>query len=624
MPKNLSVRVGEIRPSQLLFTYGIGALVDLPKLSVIVTGLEDWPQDPNYVHPVVEDRLLQAIRYFLPDVQKMYSPPLVPESGLFPDPLDSSYRMGVPVAAFPRWMLCPECRLLAPLSSGLFELKEELFHPDRTVYRHTGCNKAIGRMAPEVVPARFLVACEKGHLDDFPWVDFTHNSAPCSHPVLHMYDVGPTGEARDVQVQCMTCGKKRRMAEAFGKDRREKMPQCRGRRPQLRDFDPEPCEHNMRAVALGASNSWFSVVQTTIAIPVQSGRLPSLVAERWDVLQEVTNAEMLGLLRRIGQLGGELSQFSDGEIWETIETKRRQDSGLEAPPSEQLDLKTPEWEVLTQHDPALNSEDFRLRPVPVPERFRKLIKQVVLVERLREVRAMIGFTRIDSVGELTDPDLGIETDIAPIARRSPTWVPAIEVRGEGIFIEFHQDKLDEWERSEAIKARARDFFDAHKRWRKFRQIEPPEVGFPGMRYVLLHSFSHALMRQLSLECGYSAASISERIYSKVEKDAQPGMAGILIYTSAPDSEGTLGGLVSMGETENLGWHLLQALEAARLCASDPLCAEHPPSQRGQTLHAAACHACLFAPETACERGNKYLDRSALVHTVEIENMAFFE
>jgi hypothetical protein len=102
------------------------------------------------------------------------------------------------------------------------------------------------------------------------------------------------------------------------------------------------------------------------------------------------------------------------------------------------------------------------------------------------------------------------------------------------------------------------------------------------------------------------------------------MAGILIYTSAPDSEGTLGGLVNLGEPENLGIHISQALEHAQLCASDPLCAEHAPSQHGRTIHGAACHACLFAPETSCERGNRYLDRSTLAKTVELEKITFFE
>jgi hypothetical protein len=177
-----------------------------------------------------------------------------------------------------------------------------------------------------------------------------------------------------------------------------------------------------------------------------------------------------------------------------------------------------------------------------------------------------------------------------------------------------------------VKATSREaeFREAHRRWREARSIEPPEAGFPGIRYVVLHTLAHVLMRQLALECGYTSASIRERIYAR-EADLPGGpMAGILLYTAAPDSEGTLGGLVRLGEPRELGRHLDQALEHSRLCASDPLCAEHHPWHEGLSRHGAACHACLFAPETSCERGNSFLDRCVLVPTVNAPCVPFFE
>jgi hypothetical protein len=138
---------------------------------------------------------------------------------------------------------------------------------------------------------------------------------------------------------------------------------------------------------------------------------------------------------------------------------------------------------------------------------------------------------------------------------------------------------------------------------------------------LLHTFSHALIRQLAIECGYTSASITERIYSQSPTDGDP-MAGVLIYTSAPDSEGTLGGLCALGERDKLGRHIRRALDKMSLCASDPLCSEHLVGS-GEKLHGASCHACSFLPETSCERGNKYLDRSAVVSTVERNDLAFF-
>jgi len=127
-----------------------------------------------------------------------------------------------------------------------------------------------------------------------------------------------------------------------------------------------------------------------------------------------------------------------------------------------------------------------------------------------------------------------------------------------------------------------------------------------------------------LDCGYTAASVRERIYSRQPDEANGPMAGILLYTAAPDSEGTLGGLVELGDPLTLGRHLQQALENVRLCASDPLCADHHPDTSGRGIHGACCHACQFSPETSCERGNRYLDRSVLVETFSTSQTRFFE
>jgi hypothetical protein len=613
----MAIRVGEVRPTQLMFTYGVGALIDLPKISVIVTGLEDWPTSPEYARTVNESRLLQAVQFHLNSVEKLLTPPLVPETGAPLDPSDPSIYVGVPAATFPRWMVCPSCRILAPLSSGLFQLDENLYHMDETCYRHTSCNKARN---PEVIPARFLAACEKGHLDDFPWIEFVHRNEPCASPMLRLIEHGPSGEARDLEVRCEQCNSQRRISDAFGIENREKMPDCRGRRPHLRDYESEPCGLKMRTIILGASNTWFPVSLSAIGIPVSADVIFQLIEGNWGVLKNVDSEAIVAFMRSTGQLG-QLSQYADDRIYEAIQQHKR---NLATGTTQQTkpDLKAPEWKVFIEHNPSLNSEEFRLRPVDVPVKYAGLIKQVVLVERLREVTALVGFTRIDAGDELAD-ELDIPTQNAPLSQNPPTWVPASEVRGEGIFIQFDEERIVQWSTRPAVLKARNEFFDAHVRWRKARGIDPPEEGFPAMRYVFLHSFSHALMRQLSLDCGYSAASIRERIYAQPPKDEHEGMAGILIYTSAPDSEGTLGGLVSLGESETLGMHIAQALEAAHLCANDPLCAEHNPGELGHTIHAAACHACLFSPETSCERGNRYLDRATLTTTVEQDDRSFF-
>lgn len=620
MTERNNIKVGELNPSQMLYTYGIGAIVDLPHLSAIVSGLDDWPVGPQYVREIQEERLLFALRAMLGDqVQRLLSLPTVPDEGGRPDPFEKEARIGVPVSTFPQWMVCPSCQILAPTHSELFELKVDFYHPDRTHYEHVNCQRTT---KPTVLPARFLVCCENGHLDDFPWAEYVHHFDPAQydHKSLTLSEFGPSGEARDLYVECNVCGVKRQLAEAFGRENREKMPICKGRRPHLHDYDPDGCDLHVRAILLGASNIWFPSVLNTISIPTTADRLDNLVAENWGELIRVEKVDELAFMEKWGKLNA-FAEFPLTDLWNAI--IKRKSITPTGDSSEQPNLLLPEWNAFTTPGAQIETPDFRLRQVKPPNKYQDVFSQIVLIERLREVRALAGFTRIDSPGEMAETDEEEIKTISPISRRPPKWIPAIEVRGEGIFLQFNEDAILKWLAKVEVKKWEAMFYQAHIEWRKNRMIEKPEANYPGLRYVLIHSFSHALMRQFSMECGYTQASIRERIYSN--NSGQPGvpMAGLLLYTSAPDSEGTLGGLVSLGEPLNLERHIDTALETCGLCASDPTCAEHMPGYGASTVHAAACHSCLFSPETSCEKGNRYLDRSVLVSTVSHDDHRFF-
>ncbi|MCY3780048.1 MAG: DUF1998 domain-containing protein [Chloroflexi bacterium] len=616
-------KVGEVRPSQLLYTYGVGSIIDLPKISVIVTGLEDWPATPDYMREIVEDRLLTAVQSRLHGVARLLAPPVDLDGSRPVNPFDDAAGIGVPVATFPRWMVCPYCRRLAPLSSGLFEPTYDRYLPDKTAYKHVNCTKP-GK-PPDVVPARFLVVCEDGHLDDFPWDYFVHAGDKCTGtPLYKLLDFGPSGEARSLLVSCETCGRSRRLSQAFGRDNLKNLPLCSGRRPHLRDYDDEPCGHTARAITLGASNMWFPSVLSALAIPEGDGQRERHLQDKWPLLKNVTGQETVLSFRSAGLLGPELSKYGDEEILDSILRRKQRLTNAQDGPPEQQDLLAPEWRVLSECDSSRNTQDFSLLPIDLGSSWHlPAIEQVVVVERLREAQALIGFTRLDAV-DLTDTDPDINIRPVPLSRQNPEWVPTTEVRGEGIFIRFNESAIQAWEELESVTELARDFFNGHVKWRTLRNIGDPAGGFPGMRYVLLHSFSHILMRAMALESGYSLASLRERIYSRTPDEESGPMAGVLIYTAATDSEGTLGGLASMGAPSVLQRHILKALHDAGLCASDPLCAENMPGLDGRSIHAAACHNCLFAPETSCERGNKYLDRTVLVPTVEKGGVAFFD
>lgn len=611
----IPARVGELRPSQLLWSFGVGAVVDLPNFSVMVLGLDDW--DEGHAQTVSEERLLAAVRRSLgPHVRRLLAPPMPPESEGPADPLGDAARIGVPVAVFPEWFRCPICQLLAPVGTRLFEFKANPYRPDLARYVHSGCSRA-GNRPPTVVPARFLVACEQGHLDDFPWTYYVHRGGVACRGTLTFYEVGASLETANLFVKCNDCGRSRSMLDAFDSNQNA-LPRCRGRHPHLREARAG-CHEPLRAILLGASNSWFAETRTVLSVPTHGAKLDQLVDDNWLVLAAATSIDVLRGFRAIGQLQ-ELSKFTDDEVWAAIESRRAGAEESADQAGEDVDLKRPEWDALSVPDPALNSKDFLLTPVPPPGRYASEIAGVVLAERLREVSALIGFTRIRSSGESSAED--VRTRRAPLSIDPvPTWLPATEVRGEGIFVRFDLDRLSAWAEETMQADRRKILRGAHESWRAARHLEPVEEGFPDVVYVLLHSFSHALMRELTLECGYSAPSIRERIYAS-RADEPIDMAGVLVYTAAPDSEGTLGGLVALGRPQELGRLVRQALERAMLCASDPLCSEHDPRRDG-TLHGAACHACLFAPETSCENGNRYLDRSTLVPTFRIPESGFF-
>ena len=618
---NYKYKVGELRPSQIMFSFGVGAVVDLPNLSVMVMGLEDW--NTQRAIELGEQRLLAAVCKELgPQVKQLLSPPIPPDDANLSSPFSEYARIGIPVAPFPSWMVCPKCRLLAPLQSGFFKLKENPYRPDQTGYVHTNCPKSAKE--PPVIPSRFLVSCERGHLDDFPWLYFVHKgNTGCKGP-LRFEEYGVSGSPSDIFVKCDTCHEQRPLSDAFGEEGKKNMPSCRARHPHLRSFD-DTCDRQMKTILLGASNSWFPITLSALSIPTGTNQLEQVVEQYWTVVGKAPNLvaleAILQALQAMGQLQ-ELSKYPADEIWAVIEQKQTQPQGNGDDESVR-DLKTPEWFVFSTAVGSANTPEFQLQRVKQPLGYENYFAQVVLVERLREVRALVGFTRIQSPGDFVDSGEILTDYRVHLSRNNPRWVPASEVKGEGIFIQFQETILQNWEQSQQLQQYDQLAIVAHNKWCSVRSLDPNIVKFPGIRYILIHSFAHALMRQMAIECGYNAASLKERIYSKCVGEEKGPMAGVLIYTSAPDSEGTLGGLVNLGQPKTLGYHIDQALQQISLCASDPLCAEHTPSTGPTSLHWAACHACLFSPETSCERGNKYLDRALLVPTVLSGDFAFF-
>jgi len=250
---------------------------------------------------------------------------------------------------------------------------------------------------------------------------------------------------------------------------------------------------------------------------------------------------------------------------------------------------------------------------PVEGPLAEHLDRVVLVHRLREVMALAGFTRFEPVMPDEQGELSLAVRRAALARET-TWLPAVENRGEGVFLSLRSDRINAWLARPAVIKRGEELRRGFELWKERHHL-PHDLPFPGLPYVLLHSLSHLLITSVSLACGYSASAIRERVYTS-------GGFGILLYTGTPDAEGTLGGLVQVGR--RIEEHLGTALEMGRLCSNDPVCAQHAPNRHEERfLHGAACHGCLLIAEPSCERRNELLDRALVVATVDTSGTEFF-
>ncbi len=610
------VRVGTERPNALLFTGGVGALVDLPNLSVIVRGLDAWDHSKSELADLTEPRLLRNVRAVLGHQVAALKPAPYLERGPGEKPTGDHARVGVPVTPFPRWMRCSRCSLLTAVqadgSSGAFLFRNSNpYKPDEARFVHENCPQARqAKVKPSALPARFVLACKDGHLDEFPYVAYVHRGKDCPKGVdsrLEFHDPGLNAGSA-ISLYC-SCGAKRTMRDALkhhSEPYKEILPLCRGRNPHLGAFEQAGCGKTVRAMVLGASNQWFSLLARALYVPDQTSALNDAVTKHWPKLASVeSRADLAGAVKYADELKP-LKDLDLDKVWAEIQRR------LDDVPAEAEDLTEREYAALVDPTKAAKGDpDFEARIVSnVPPGWEPLLAQVVAVTRLRETKALLGFTRIDApeYGEV-EPD---SVQRAPLVRGGkPTWVPAAVTRGEGIFLRLNDATLSAWEVVAETSPHLENLRRAHRQWRINRAMKGPHDDYwPGDRYLLLHTLSHLLIREIALECGYASASITERIYAATADGRDE--AGVLLYTAASDSEGTLGGLVRLAQPSELGRLLRSAFANARRCSSDPLCGDHAPLDTEDTLHGAACHACLFASETSCQRGNRFLDRRLVV------------
>lgn len=643
--KRNRAKVGSGRPSTLLYTYGPGAIMDLPQFTVMPACLDDW--EPIWrrragIPEIRATRLRDVVRLLLrsPDVQLRPFPWQAKKFTMSKEGTD----LGVPARVFPQWLRCTGCDMLGMISQFDYT-NTHPFRPDLACFEHERCYgrksdtvQGAGRKAARrsAVPARYLLACENGHLDEFPYELWVHHGRPCvENPQLKMVD-HTAGRGATATIECASCNARRPMNQAQGEQAEFTLPKCRGRHPHLDAF--ESCGYRTRLMLVGASNLWFPATQSIIVMPESKEEKASDLADRIRLALAENLAPFRDNLTVIRALLStakvDVTTLNDDELAKLITVAAEPPLAPEVQEEkirsfDPVDLLVPEWRYL-QKDPLGARHEDETSGLTLSRRerdpqLRAEITRVLAVERLRKVNALVGFTRIDAMDRASD----LPRRLVPLHRTPrPTWTVATEDRGEGIFLQLHEGTVAAWEarvlRSPLWEAhRAAHERNFRNRFSETAESIDPDSRLRPPRYWLVHTLAHVLIRELAMTCGYSAASLSERLYAWPAAEERAPAAGLLICTTASDSDGTLGGLVQLSEPDRLQRVVSSALYRATRCSSDPICAMRTPKDQEDFLHGAACHCCAMASETSCERANRFLDRRFLLELPGGNGLGFF-
>ncbi|MBK6486123.1 MAG: DUF1998 domain-containing protein [Gemmatimonadetes bacterium] len=499
-------------------------------------------------------------------------------------------------------------------------------------------------------PVRFIAACAAGHLNEFPWRKWS--GCTClGESKLFLQDRGGA-DLSGIVVECKGCDKKRSLSGATQSPESGEQGSlgkagidCGGERPWLGTGASELCDAPIVGALINQTNLYFARTISSILLPDLQEKDPDVLRIReecandstcsaakllWDINQRAAAVAAMGQALRSREIDATLETI-EAALVSLFDPKSVLLAGVAQPTDPDSDLlafRRAEYNVLKQGiNDRIRSSDLRVVVTEVPANVETWVERVQLVERLRETRVLYGFDRLEPS---TRPLIGMpDSALTQLFRYPPTrpeerWLPAVEVFGEGIFINLREDAIAAWqERNEEwLKSRLSEAFVVRVAG-QYQTIPP--AGHAtwrwASRYLLVHSLAHILINQLIFECGYGTASLRERLY--VADDPTAPMAGFLIYTAAGDSEGTLGGLVELGRPERLGDTIDRALTRASWCSADPICSESFGGGGSRLANLAACHACILLPETSCETINHGLDRALVVGTPEAPGRGAF-
>ena len=630
--------ISDLRRSQIVIPFGPGGVYDFKDFSAMTMQVDEWDYNDKDcdAHQIKNARFIKYINKKLrfyegfnsKRIYKLLHPPIAYDSNMSQE---IRAQMGsVKVKKFPMWGLCSRCNALSkfdPFSRSNNKCKNSRVEPRREG-KFTPCGQI--KNGGKIEPVRFVGYCSKGHIEDFPWIkmmqrkcssscDMHNRSHTINQPSLYLADNSLGNGFNSLILQCGECKNSTSLA---GVDRKIGQPnindfvdeygmkifKCSGKKPWTTE-DSEQCE-NMLEIQPRAASKLYSAVQcSSIFVPEVDEVTPDFIldpnVQTWISENKLTSEikmalEMMPSFKE--KYGLDIQQMLDmiQEERDLINAEIEEDNGLEDNDDDN-DFLYLEYETLCKKQ--VDDDKFISKTIPNKNYSSKINEKFASLSQIKKLYssvALLGFNRMTS--DFSDAQLSFNA-----ARTNANFLPAYEIIGEGIFIDFSYEKIEEW-RTSNLK-----FKDKEDQLRKnssnnFFNSNYSDSTF-NYGHVMIHTFSHLLMNQLSIECGYALTEIKERIYF-CEKNK---MAGVLIYTASSDSAGSLGGLVRMIKPNYFESLVSNAITNAQVCSNDPICMESR-GQGNSGLCLASCHACSMIPDLACcsVPSNVFLDRNSLI------------
>ena len=602
---------GRIRPSQLITTFGPGSIVNLENDSVIVKGINFWANRDQYI--IKNHAFLQKITK-----KSHFKIPYVA----------NSRKIAIACKSFPRWGYCKKS------TCGRLQRHKEVSEKVGKFFCHEHPNS-------ELLPARLIMVCPQGHIDEFPWIEWAHGNKKepksiCEDPKITWKGGTQSTSLSNFVVECETCGAKNSMAGATNHDgimiyhegsKTPSIVKCSGQMPWL--DSEEECmnvSNTGTEIPIGflsrSTSLYYSKVVRGLIIPKLAHEIARFFESddfkkqskypSFKKLSDLEKAEDILATKDEWVLKG----YTPEQIVEFMNAITERENEEETIKTE-LDIKEIEYQDLLLNQKFISEEletELQMDDIPLTDEDKKYFQQAREMTVLTLVEVERYFSRLMPPGE-GNYESGRDNDkrICKIevsgkmlnGEKEPkqNWLPANVKKGEGLFLVFKDDIFKKFNNdliNSRLKALVKNYedYNLESGW--------PVEKFMDEKYIILHTISHILIKKLAPDSGFELASISERIYSS------ENMNGILIYTTSA-GDGSFGGLIKQVKEKSILQILEEAVNNLKECPRDPICINDNPSEMDSRPHhlrlnGSACFACTMLPETSCENYNRFMDR----------------